>query len=460
MIKAFMKNILLRFPVVKKFVAEKYRIIKEKDRLLFENLILLKENKNFREKLFDLNQIRYKNVVEKLRLKIKNHQKIRVCFFVIFDCTFSCRPLFDEMLKNKNFKPYIVVVPDLSRSREHMVSSFNQTYKSMSKKYKDVYKGYDINSKKFTDFSKIFDIVCFPLPYENMTHKYFEIEHFLNKDILTFYVGYTFTITKFSNEIFKTNFYEYLWRIFVPTVSHLDEYKKYQYLKGNNVIVTGYCKMDDLAKQQITCRKRKVIIIAPHHTVTNWELLSISNFIKYSNFILKLPKIYPNVDFIFRPHPLLITQLKKNEIWGSVKTEKYIKELKSNSNLTYSDGGEYFNIFANSDGIIHDCGSFLAEYLFTEKPACYLLKDRQSINKWFLPFSKKCLEQCYQAFSKKDILNFIDNVIINNNDPMKDKRVKFVNSELKINYPNSSIFVLNEIKNELLNSSIIKTSVN
>ena len=124
--------------------------------------------------------------------------------------------------------------------------------------------------------------------------------------------------------------------------------------------------------------------------------------------------------------------------------------MESYPNVLYSRGGEYFDMFVNSDGIIHDCGSFLAEYLFTEKPACYMLENKKSIKKWFLPIGQKCLDFCYKTYSEKDIINFIENVILKNKDVLREKRISFVNSNLKLNYPNSSKFILNFIKKELL----------
>jgi len=284
-----------------------------------------------------------------------------------------------------------------------------------------------------------------------MTDKRFEIEHFLGKEVLSFYVNYSFSVTTWFRETLKHPAYNLFWKVFIPTFSHLDELKKYQAIKGKNASVVGYSKMDRLAKERMIERKRKKIIIAPHHTVIDWKFLKISNFLQYSDLFIRLPELYPDIDFVFRPHPLLMVQLNKPDVWGEDKTKKYMEKITSYKNVVYSEGGDYLNLFANSDGIIHDCGSFLAEYLFTEKPACYLLKDKKSIDMWFIDIGKKCIEQCYQAFSEKDIINFIEKVIINGDDPLKEDRVTFVESELKINYPNVSKEILSLIKKELKN---------
>lgn len=395
-----------------------------------------KREKN-QTKKFHLNQKRYEFIIKKLKNKTARGRKIRVCFFVVYDFSWAYRPIYEEMLKDELFDPFIVVIPDTSRGKENLEFYFNQAFVSLSKKYRNVRKGYSDETGDFFDFSEKTDLVCFPNSYKYMSNYRFEIEHFLNKNVLTFYVHYSFSVTKWFRERLRDEVCNYFWKIFSPTVAHLEEYKKYQLIKGDNVVVSGYAKMDGLAKEkEKTIKyKRKMIIIAPHHTVVDWKFLQISNFLQYSDLFLKLPEMYPEVDFVFRPHPLLKVQLSKPEIWGEQKTAAYFEKMSSFDNVIYSEGGEYFSLFANSDGMIHDCGSFLAEYLFTEKPACYLLKDRQAIKKWFIKIGEECIEHCYQAYSEKNIIDFIDNVIISEKDDLKESRLNFVNSNLKVNYP-------------------------
>jgi CDP-glycerol glycerophosphotransferase (TagB/SpsB family) len=178
-------------------------------------------------------------------------------------------------------------------------------------------------------------------------------------------------------------------------------------------------------------------------------LYSTAFFIPPQYGTIQLPLLYPDVNFVFRPHPLLLTTLCENEFWGKQKTNDYLLKLKSFSNVAYSDSGSYFDLFANSDAIIHDCGSFLAEYLLTEHPACYMLRNVEQIEEMLGDTGKKCLKNCYQAFAENDILNFIDNVVINGNDTMKNERIRFVNEELKINYPNVGKFILEYLEGSL-----------
>ena len=50
---------------------------------------------------------------------------------------------------------------------------------------------------------------------------------------------------------------------------------------------------------------------------------------KYNDLILELPLLFPDADFVFRPHPLLFTVLDNEGLWTTDKIDKYIATLKS-----------------------------------------------------------------------------------------------------------------------------------
>lgn len=388
-----------------------------------------------------------------LKLKIKEGQKIKVGFFVIFDSVFPALPLFEKMIEDEIFEPYIVIIPDVSRGYDNMLFQLEKSYNTFSQRYKNnVYMCYDKETNALTDFKNKFDIVCFANIYDSMTHPVYSINYYKDAGILSFFINYAYCgRTKYEQSMFRLNEYKYLWKIFCENEKTKSEILKAHFddIDQSKLVLTGYCKMDNMAKQKKVKRKRKKIIIAPHHTVRVGQGLELSNFLAYSEFFLKLPKLYPEIDFVFRPHPLLFVTLKNNDLWGNEKTEKYLEEMLLNPNLEYSEGGEYFNLFINSDGLIHDCGSFLAEYLYTENPQCYILKDDKAINNEFLDFGIEMLDHTYKAFSENDIINFIDNVVLKKQDTMKESRLKFAEKFIKINHPNVSETILKYIKEQL-----------
>jgi len=393
----------------------------------------------------------YDNVLEKIKTKVQKGQKIRVGFMVIYDACFPAEPLFKKMLNDNLFEPHIIVIPDTRRGDENMMFQMNKTFETFSKNYSNVSKAWDDKNKTFIDFSEKFDIICTANPYEAMTHKFYRIGKLANNDVLPIYFNYGYPAVSFARRVASMGSLSKMWKVFSESDAIMDEYKEHMKNHGESLVLAGYMKLDTLAEQKITPHDRKKIIIAPHHTIEkNFdENIGLSNFLTYADLFKEIPKRYPQIDFIFRPHPLLKVTLEKDTVWGKEKTEKYFEEIQQNSNMIYQEGGDYFETFANSDGIIHDCSSFLAEYMFTEKPVCYMLRNKDSIEKYFMENGKEILSHCYQAYKKQDIIDFLDDVIMKNNDPMAQARIEFVNSELKVNYPHVSDFVLNYLKNAI-----------
>ena len=116
--------------------------------------------------------------------------------------------------------------------------------------------------------------------------------------------------------------------------------------------------MDAIIKHCKTPNKRKKIIIAPHHTMTDWKELQLSNFLVYYEFFLELPKIYSQIDFIFRPHLSVFRVLREHSnLWNNTP-ESYLAKIAAIPNMTYADN--YLELFVQSDALIHNCGSYTA----------------------------------------------------------------------------------------------------
>lgn len=397
----------------------------------------------------------YKRILKKLRKKLYiEGGVIRVGFYVVYSASWSLRPLFEKMLKDKFFDVRIVVCPDVFRGEKNQNEVLYRVYNELCSVYgmKYVINSYDKN-RGFVDLSDNFDIIGIANPYDEMTHKFYGTEYLSTmKKKLVFYNVYGYSgLVSYDVKLLKCKSYNTFWKLFVDNEYYKQLAKKYQYIHGENMVISGLCKMDKLAFcQNKNYDGRKSIIIAPHHTVRKTENgLNLSNFLRFSELIQELPKRYKNIDFIFRPHPLLFVTLRCDDLWGNNKVDEYLARLLENENIVYSAEGEYLDIFNSSDAIINDCCSFLAEYFYTGKPQCYVLQDENQFNKEFTYFGKKLFNYVYKAFTKEDIYEFIETVVIKDNDIKKSKRIEFAEKEIMINYPNVSDFIINNLKEAL-----------
>ncbi|MBQ3060686.1 MAG: hypothetical protein IJD16_10315 [Desulfovibrio sp.] len=398
----------------------------------------------------------YRKTITNIKRSIALGNKIKTVFLVNMTSMFPAEELMCRLMTEEKFDVSLFVIPDVRFGNNEMIKILKSTFKELNKKYNFTKLAVTIENDKITEYHDIIidaDLVCYPSPYD-ISYSLYNPHHAFKNKILNFHINYGFFRSKYDWTTYKRDNYNNFWKIFIETKYNLEDYIKYGQCCGMNAVLTGYSKMDSLYKylNNKKYKKRKKIIIAPHHSVEGGynNTLSLSNFLNYSDFILTLPSNYPEIDFIFRPHPALFIFLRSYKKWGEKKTNQWIDKLCSYKNIEYSTDGNYFKIFAESDGIIQDCGSFLVEYFYTGKPCCYMLKRKTDIDEKFSYLGKKCLNHCYIAYSKKDISNFIENVIILDNDIKKEKRDEFSKKEIMINFPHATDTVISHIKKELL----------
>lgn len=398
------------------------------------NLNIYKEKKNNKKIVINA-QRRYKKIEKSLYNR--GNRPLRFAFYVMYATDFGESEVFSIMASDSDFIAKLVVVPDIARGKEHLKKTYNETKQFLIEKFGSEYilDGYDINSDTFYDYSEDFDIISLNCPYREMSHEYHQIEYLSKKNVLTIYGVYSFLAVNYhAKTIFPRLDFSLLWKCFLDTEYSLPSCKKNTIYHGKNAVVFGYSKMDGLAKYENITNQRKKIILAPHHTI-NTPALPLSNFLSYYDLILELPDLFPNVDFVFRPHPLLFVNLVNKKYWTENQVSEYIKKL-NEKGIVYSYSGGYFDLFASSDAIIHDCGSYITEWLFTGKPCCFVAKDN-TIFDFFSELGKESIKYYTIAYSREQIIEFINNVVLNKN-IKKYSNSSIINNKIMLNYPNVS----------------------
>ena len=394
----------------------------------------------------------YGFVKKHLQAKVARGEKLRVVFYVLYDGMFQAKPLYQLMIKDEMFDPCIVAIPnELSGSIDVLAKMF-KTYDVLSQEFNSasdkVYAAFS-TSKGFLDFSKDADMICFCTPYDDVTHELYTVKYALNMKALPIMLSYGLFVSSHSNlVVFNLASYNSVWRNFLDLDESVSSCKDITEAHGENVVLTGYSKMDELASIEKKKGTRKNIIIAPHHSILSTDPICLSNFLKYAEFFLELPTLYPNVDFVFRPHPALFDKLYTADIWSQERVEKYKADLSLLDNMELSCEGGYLELFAQSDALIHDCASFVAEYLYTGNPVCYMMKAEILTSKTLSAIGLECLQYHEYANNKEDIMRFID-AVIEGVDVKKEERNKFADAKIKINYPHASQKILDVLKNEL-----------
>lgn len=379
----------------------------------------------------------------RLRRRVAEGKKIRVTFLVAMTSMFPAKPLMEYMLGDVRYDVNLVVIPELRFGMERAQREWEQAQSELVA-YRQIMRVAPLNPYEDTIRLREFtDIVVPPTPY-NISTPWYDYGCLQRQGLLTAIVNYGFyRCCNYDRQLINSSVYQTAWKVFVETKYNLAEYENYtERIKGGNTLLTGYCKMDAYKHFETLCsgKKFRCVLIAPHHSVKGGynDVLQLSNFMRYSDFFLELPKKYPEVQFIFRPHPALFSALRRDAHWGKERSEEYEHRMKSFPNVRWSDKGNYMEDFGESDAMIQDCGSFLVDYFYTGKPQCYMLHSEKDIEEKFAPLGQMCLSHCYIAYDEAAITQFMERVVLAGDDPGGIARRKFAREEVMLNYPHAS----------------------
>ena len=146
--------------------------------------------------------------------------------------------------------------------------------------------------------------------------------------------------------------------------------------------------------------------------------------------MLTLAKEYVDrIQFAFKPHPALLTQLYQHPDWGQERTDRYYELWRTMPN-SQLEAGAFIDLFMTSDAMIHDSGSFVVEYHYSKNPAMFVSKDMRPILEPITDFGKEAHNIHYIGASEMDIRRFVDDVVLQGNDPMRPQREHFFSEYL------------------------------
>ncbi len=370
---------------------------------------------------------------------VKGKEKIKVAFFLIHESVWKYEGLYKLMEEDERFEPIVIVCPYISYGEENMLKDMGQAYISFRNKGYNVIKTLDDKTGKWLDVNNEIkpDMVFFTNPY-SLTKSEYLIKNYENT--LTFYVPYGFMITDRPLMQYNQELHNLVFKIFHETSYQNFQARKYSSNKGVNSIVTGFPGIDllifpnSLKTKDVWKNKRRAskrIIWAPHHTIEKKvDEFNYSCFLEFSEFMLEIADKYKDkIDFAFKPHPLLKAKLKKLPDWGEEKTNDYYKEWANRSNTQLCDG-DYIDLFLTSDAMIHDSGSFLVEYISTNKPSLYMIRNNIVLD-GFSELGNLIVDCHYKSYKEEDVLNFIENIILEENDFLNNKRELVIKEKLQ-----------------------------
>lgn len=368
----------------------------------------------------------------KLIRQIRKEGKVKVVFFISSLAMWRGLSLYQVLEQDNRFKCIFVILPfkiyseDEKRTNEIELTHY---FNSLGLPYYNGFRNLQNTIDAIYELNP--DILFYPQPYPDMYGNRLDSSFFFKS--LISYIPYGFTTIKDSH-LLNSQYQNFAWKIFLQTKYHVDEAKRLMKNKGKNATLGGELSTDDFTNNnfkgkrdpwKIKDKNIKRIIWAPHFTIVSNGLLHRDSFlILYEEILRFAEENKDRVQIAFKPHPRLKTELYKHPEWGEKRTNEYYEKWEKTDNLQL-ETGDYIQLFRSSDILIHDSGSFIADYLLTGNPAIFtsnkLAQEYENLN----DFGKKCLDLHYKAGDALSSLNLLEDILFKNSDPLSNKRGLF-----------------------------------
>ena len=402
--------------------------------------------------LYKTTGFRHQRYIDRVR---KENRKFKVVFFAMNLPMWKYQELCELLMNDSRFDVTIVLSVGMPYSKEQQLEDLRALRNFFQSRQMPFVDWRLEDGAAPIDVRKELnpDILFYPQPYEYVLHPLHDFLHFYDR--LLAYIPYAFAFTPDKLE-YNKRFHNIAWKLYYANEYNLKDAQAIADNKGRNVVVAGYASADKFLNApkkdvwRVQHPEMKKLIWAPHFTIRNdGSPFTLSNFLWMAEPMLQLAKTHKDsLHIAMKPHPRLKTELYEHQDWGREKTDAYYAEWEQMEN-TQLEVGDFADLFAGSDAMIHDCGSFLCDYLYFRKPVMFVSQHIAQAKACVNDFGKMAYDMHYIGKTIDDIHRFIEQQVMKGDDPMKEKRDGFFKAHL---LPPQGKTVAQNIYQDMLNS--------
>lgn len=364
-------------------------------------------------------------VKARIRSKICKGGKLNVIFIVSEVAKWKCQSLYDLMKSDCRYNPAIgllrqdatrlnsdnlAIETGLRRAEEFFSNLGCQTFRIAS----------DIDDNGVPIDLSVADIVFYQQPWNV---DIIVDPQKLSKVALLCYVPY-FVANYYEDALAYTQYlHHYLAYHFI--LNQVEEFHAQCIRRPGNYVgrlqIVGHPMLDDFYLNPIEPSKKPCVIYAPHFTFShpnNPVIVHYSTFLKTGEYLLQYAKAHPEMNWVFKPHPVLKTALHRSKVWGNDQIEAYYSEWGKIG--TVCEDGNYMPLFREASAMITDCGSFLSEFGATKKPIIHLINPENNLE---MP---DLYDTYYKVHNLDELTDTLHEVLEKGNDYKRDTRIKAV----------------------------------
>ena len=369
--------------------------------------------------------------IHALKISIKRNKNINVIFVCQSPSSWgSFDSAYKEMISDPTFNVTIVVAP-----MKHSVYGDNEYHEIgmakllKNKGYKFIY-GYNPQSTVWVNLQQLSpDYVFFVTPY-NSHVPFIYTSEYVSLFAKVCYIPYYGTLIyrgAVDSGAHPINFFKHVSFYFVT--HELEKEGVLERLRGvlrpENVVTSGSPKTDYIFNHDAVQGNNWKLGINPNLTKILWCTRWVTSdgtchFFDYRDYFLEFAELHPNVDILFRPHPLSFKNFLKTGELSQEEYEKMIMQYDNSQNAKIDNSNEYHNTFMIADFLVSDMSSILFEYFLTGKPIIYTHRKNT-----FNEFGAKIASGFYWV-TNQDELDKTMKMLLKGEDPKKTIRQKLM----------------------------------
>ena len=376
--------------------------------------------------------------------KIRRKEKIKIGFTMVEAAHWCGKDLYDLFVNDKRFETTVFLCRDFNKPATDVIKTdFLRGVEQL--------RSHGIKVTAVDDKNAILpaqDVLIYLSPYLSRFPKIFQFDSVTPKTLVT-HIPYGFDSSFHVKNFYSGKIFLILWKAFFSSAVTFDIYKEKCIIGAPRGLYSGYPRMDVFFKPdtkfqfdwKMTRPDAKKLIWAPHHSIVGDASIRYATFQWNYKFMYEFAKTHPEISWVFKPHPWLLYKAVREKVFPSAEAfQKYLQAWNELPNAQVYTGAYYQDIFATSDGMIHDCGSFTSEYQYMDKPMIYLTRDTQKFNK----LGNEILKASYLVDGKdfKGIAAILHRIFIEGKDDKAAARKKVFDKYL--NYPKANGMLASE----------------
>lgn len=202
------------------------------------------------------------------------------------------------------------------------------------------------------------------------------------------------------------------------SISH-KEYKTHLKQKNANTVVyeTGCPKIQNINNEEINITKNQILWCPRYGTGSTFNM--------HNKFMVDFASKNNQINILCRFHQL---DNQNNK-------ETFYDLISSIDNINLDKDDDYFDQFKNSDVLVSDLSSLIAEFFYTGKPVIYTYHVESHHNKFFEALSSGIYTVC----NTEELNERLHDLMVNKNDPLKLIRKKLIKKYYEIYNPCENI---------------------